>query len=174
MKDQKEISLEQHFFEDAGAIPNNPDLPLLVYPRALGRNLQTPSACKALFARNGWGGAWVNGVFSFHHYHSNAHEVLAVVGGSATLVFGGPEGTAVNVAAGDVVAIPAGVGHCNAGSGGGFKVIGAYPRGQEDYDLKRGGPDERPRALENIRATPLPEADPLFGGNGPLRQRWPG
>lgn len=174
MKDQREVEVQEHSFEDDGRIPNNPGLPLLIYPQALAGGEREPSACKKLLAQNGWGGAWVDGVFSYHHYHSNAHEVLAVVGGSAGLIFGGPGGTTVEVEAGDVVVIPAGTGHCRASSQGGFTVIGAYPRGQEGYDLKTGEPDERPEALENIRSVPLPDADPLFGGGGPLLQHWPG
>ena len=174
MRDQQEIELQPYSFEDDGSIPNNPELPLLIYARALTEDLLEPAACKEFLAENGWGGAWTNGVFSYHHYHSNAHEVLAVVGGSASLVFGGPEGATVEVEAGDVVVIPAGVGHFNAGSGSGFTVIGAYPGGQESYDIKTGDPDERPEALENIRKTPLPQADPLFGEEGPLLRHWAG
>jgi uncharacterized protein YjlB len=116
----------------------------------------------------------VNGVFSNHHYHSNAHEVLCVVSGSASLAFGGPEGETVEVEAGDVVVIPAGVGHCNRGSKGGFSVVGAYPRGQESYDLRTGEGGQRPEVLENIRNVPLPKSDPLFGEKGLLLQRWSG
>ena len=116
----------------------------------------------------------MDGVFSYHHYHSNAHEVLCVVGGSASIAFGGPEGETVEVGAGDVVVIPAGVGHCKEGSRGGFTVIGAYPRGQENYDLRTGERGDRPEALENIRNVPLPKADPLFGDEGPLVRRWSG
>ena len=174
MEDQSGVDVREYSFDDDGRIPNNPDLSLLVYPQALPKRAQEPSACKELLAENGWGGAWTNGVFSYHHYHSNAHEVLAVVRGSANLIFGGPEGATVEMEAGDVVVIPAGVGHCNAGSGNDFTVIGAYPRGQESYDLKTGKPDERPEALENIRETQLPQADPLFGVEGPLLRHWTG
>ena len=165
-------SVEERYFQDDGRIPNNASLPLLVYRGAIAEEEREPSYCKELLARNGWVGAWVNGVFSYHHYHSNAHEVLAVTSGSAALIFGGPNGETFDVAAGDLVVIPAGVGHCKANSRGGFRMIGAYPRGQEDYDLKTGDPDERPRALENIRQTPPPQADPLFGEKGPLQARW--
>ena len=115
----------------------------------------------------------MNKVFSYHRYHSNAHEVLCVVSGSARIAFGGPGGETVDVkAAGDVVVIPAGVGHCNGGTKGGFSVVGAYPRGQESYDLRTGEEGERPEVLENIRDVPLPKADPRFGETGPLTQRW--
>ena len=161
-------------FEDDGGIPNNPTLPLLVYPRTLAADEQEPSRCKEMLAENGWGGAWVDGVFPYHHYHSVSHEVLCVVGGKARITFGGPEGETIGVEAGDVVVIPAGVGHCRESSNAGFSVVGAYPRGQEDYDLRTGGEGERTGVLENIRNVPLPEADPLFGGGGPLLGRWSG
>jgi len=168
----QEIEFREHFFEDDGRIPNNPELPLLVYPGALRESYLYPSRCKELLKENGWGGAWNNGVFSYHHYHSNAHEVLCVVSGEASIALGGPEGTTLEVKAGDVVVIPAGVGHCNAGSNSDFAVVGAYPRGQGSYDLRTGEEDERPEVLENIRNVPLPKADPLFGSGGPLLDRW--
>jgi uncharacterized protein YjlB len=170
----QEIEVREYLFEDNGRIPNNPTLPLLVYPQALAKSDLDPSRCKELLAENGWGGTWVAGVFSYHHYHSNAHEVLCVVSGSASIAFGGPEGETVEVEAGDMVVIPAGVGHCNRGSKGGFSVVGAYPRGQESYDLRTGEEGERPEVLENIRDVSLPKSDPLFGERGLLLQRWSG
>ena len=169
-----EIEVREYRFEDDGRIPNNPTLPLLVYPQALAEHERDPSRCKELLTGNGWGGAWVDGVFPYHHYHSTSHEVLCVVGGGARITFGGSEGETVEVEAGDVVVIPAGVGHCNEGSGGGFSVVGAYPEGQENYDLRTGEEGERPEVLENIRGVPLPETDPLFGTEGPLLGRWSG
>ena len=169
---RREVEVREHYFEDDGRIPNNPELPLLIYPQALGEDDLSPSRCKELLAQHGWGGAWVNGVFSYHHYHSTSHEVLAVVGGEARLTFGGPEGETVEVEAGDAVVIPAGVGHCNEGSSSSFSVIGAYPRGQESYDLRTGEEGERPEVLENIRNASLPQTDPLFGEDGPLLRHW--
>ena len=170
----QEAEIQQHLFEDDGSIPNNPNLPLLVYPGALPEPERQPSRCKELLAENGWGGAWVNGVFSYHHYHSTSHEVLVIVEGDARIAFGGPEGNTVEVEAGDAVVIPAGVGHRNADSSGDFAVVGAYPRGQENYDLRTGEEGERPKVLKNIRDVPLPKADPLFGEGGPLLRRWSG
>lgn len=160
---------KEFFFEDDGKIPNNPNLPLLIYPKALEE--RNPSRCKNLLAENGWSGAWVNGVFPYHHYHSTAHEVLCVTSGSASITFGGESGETVEVSAGDVGVIPAGVGHFNAGSSGDFIVVGAYPDGQA-WDLLTGEPDERPESLENIRSVPLPKNDPLFGSSRPLLERW--
>ncbi len=168
----QETEVREYLFEDDGRIPNNPTLPLLVCSQALATADLDSSRCKELLAENGWGSAWVDGVFSYHHYHSNAHEVLCVVSGSASIAFGGPKGETVEVEAGDVVVIPAGVGHRNKGSNGGFSVVGAYPRGQESYDLRTGEEGERPEVLENIRNVSLPESDPLFGEKGPLTQPW--
>jgi uncharacterized protein YjlB len=168
----REVEVRAYFFEDDGRIPNNPELPLLVYAGALAGSDNTAGRLGRLLKENGWGGIWRNGVFSYHHYHSTAHEVLGVVGGEARITFGGERGETLEVAAGDVVVIPAGVGHRNAGSGAGFEVIGAYPAGQS-WDLRTGDPEDRPGALENVRAVPLPRTDPLFGSGGPLRERWP-
>ncbi len=168
------IEVRELRFEDDGRIPNNPALPLLLYPQALAEDAREHSRCRELLSKNGWGGSWINGVFPYHHYHSTSHEVLCVVGGGARITFGGPEGETVEVRAGDVVVIPAGVGHCNEGSGSGFSVVGAYPRGQENYDLRTGEEGERPEVLENIRNVAMPETDPLFGGEGPLLRHWSG
>jgi uncharacterized protein YjlB len=67
--------------------------------------------------------------------------------------------------------IPAGVGRRNEGSNDGFSAIGAYPRGQEDYDLRAGEAGERPEVIENIRNVAMPGSDPLFG-EGALLGRW--
>ena len=164
--------VETHMFEDDGRIPNNPELPLLLYPGALSGTDDLESAFRAMLEENGWGGAWRNGVFPYHHYHSISHEALGVVGGGARLTFGGPSGVTLEVEAGDVVVIPAGVGHKNEGSGAGFSVIGAYPHGQESYDLRTGEEGERPEVLENVRNVALPELDPVFGEEGPLVEHW--
>lgn len=167
----REVETRGFYFEDDGSIPNNPKLPLLFYPQVLDENCLEPSRCKNLLADNGWSGAWVNGVFPYHHYHSTAHEVLCVASGSARIMFGGPEGETVEVRAGDAVVIPAGVGHFNAGSSGGFTVVGAYPDGQS-WDLRTGEDGERPEVVENIRNAPLPDMDPIFGDRGPLLEIW--
>ena len=88
----------------------------------------------------------------------SAHEVLCVVGGNASIAFGGPEGEKIEVEAGDVVVIPAGVGHCNAGSSGDFTVIGGSAvRFQVTLD--------RPAAEARLIVTDPPRAGKA--GHGP-------
>jgi uncharacterized protein YjlB len=108
-------------------------------------------------------------VFDFHHFHSTSHEVLAVVAGQATLELGGPQGRAFDVYAGDVLVLPAGTGHRRAASDGSFTVVGAYPAGQEHYDLLRGNdPADVEAARERIAALEAPPDDPV-GGEGVAR-----
>ena len=117
-------------FADDGAIPNNPTLPFLVYPGALNLPGDDPAAaCEAVFEHHGWSGSWRDGIYPFAHYHSTAHEVLGICRGKAQVRFGGDAGVTLTVRAGDVVVIPAGVGHQNLGAGGDFLVVGAYPAG---------------------------------------------
>ncbi|NIU02548.1 MAG: cupin domain-containing protein, partial [Aliifodinibius sp.] len=80
-----------------------------------------------LLHSNQWGGAWQNGIYGFHHYHSTAHEVLCVYKGEAKVQLGGDDGIIQTVKPGDVIIIPAGVAHKNLGSNSDFRIIGAYP-----------------------------------------------
>ena len=164
--------VEAIHFEDDGAIPNNPGLPLLVYAGAVEVSGADPAArFERLFAQNGWSGGWRDGIYPFPHYHSTAHEVLGIARGRAKVRFGGERGRVLEVQAGDVVVIPAGVGHQNLGASGDLLVVGAYPGGA-DFDLCRGKADERPRVLDNIRQVALPPADPVYGADGPLLGKW--
>jgi uncharacterized protein YjlB len=167
----KEVAPEQLIFKDDGAIPNN-TLPLLLYRQAFAANTKDlASVIEERFAENDWTGSWRAGVYPFAHYHSTTHEVLGVFSGSATLRLGGAQGTTVEVHPGDVLVIPAGVGHQNLQSSADFGVVGAYPGGRQ-WDLLRGLRGERPQADRNIAAVPLPDNDPLYGSAGPLTQIW--
>jgi uncharacterized protein YjlB len=150
------MKLETWAAPPGNVIPNHPSFPVLIY-----REVDAPDV-RALFAEHGWGGSWVNGVFEFHHFHSTSHEVLGVLAGEATLELGGPQGESFEVRAGDVLVLPAGTGHKRATARNGFTVCGAYPAGQEDYDLLREADDA---ARERIRSLPAPDQDPV-GGEG--------
>jgi uncharacterized protein YjlB len=142
--------------------------------RGVDRVAAGADACERLFTTNGWGGTWRDGVFDFHHFHSTSHEALGVVGGAAVLALGGPQGEEVEVAAGDVLVLPAGTGHKRVSAEAGFQVVGAYPPGQEDYDLRRGDPAELEEALSNIERVALPTSDPVEGERGALLEAWAG
>jgi uncharacterized protein YjlB len=158
--------------KDDGAFPNNSKLPLLVYPGILVLPPTNPAAgVEKLFELNGWHGCWRNGIYGFHHYHSTAHEVLGVYGGSAQVQMGGKHGASLTVTCGDVIIIPAGVAHKNIGADSDFRVVGAYPRGQGP-DMCYGKSGERPRADHNISKVALPKMDPVYGVDGPLVKHW--
>lgn len=159
---------ETFVFADDGAIPNSP-LPLLVY-RAAAR--PDPNAIEQLFAANHWPPAWRDGVHPFHHFHANTHEALGVARGEATILFGGPNGRELHVSAGDVVIVPAGVGHCNKGQSPDLLIVGAYPNNAPRPDQYRGKPGEHDAVVTKIAAVPPPAADPLTGVDGPLRRLW--
>ena len=72
-----------------------------------------------------------------------------------------------------MLVLPAGTGHCNEGSSSDLLVIGAYPDGMP-WDIRRGDPAEHDEAVANIRAVPLPRADPLDGPEGALTDLWRG
>ena len=156
---------ETYTFEDDGGIPNSP-LPVLVYRQALAADAGA-AAYENLFADNGWLGAWRDGIFPFHHFHSTAHEVLGISAGTANVMLGGPQGRTFELGAGDVVVLPAGTGHRNLGSGADLLVVGAYPNGM-CWDLRRGDPAEHDEALANIARVPLPDQDPVGGALGEL------
>ncbi|WP_461077290.1 cupin domain-containing protein [Spirosoma flavus] len=162
---------ETFIFTDDGQIPNS-KLSLLLYRKAFS---ETGSAgatwLEKRFAANNWTNSWRNGVFPYHHYHSITHEVLGVYSGSATLQLGGEKGKKVDVTAGDIIVIPAGVGHKKLESSPDFGVVGAYPDGR-DFDVLRGQPGERPQADKNIVNVPVPKTDPLQGQSGGLVTLW--
>lgn len=166
------IEVETYRLAPDGPFPNNPRLPLVLYRAAIMPGGSAAEQFEQAFGRNGWTGSWRNGVFAFHHFHSNAHEALGIAAGSARIQFGGPAGPIIEVVAGDLAILPAGTAHKRVEASRDLLVVGAYPHGQTDYDLLRGDPGEAAVASERIAGVPLPVADPLFGPEGPLRQHW--
>lgn len=157
-----------------GSFPNHAELPVLHYIGVINTRIWLLGwRVKRLFARNGWTNNWKAGIFEYDHYHSNTHEAMAVIKGKTTLLLGGKGGKKLEVSAGDVVVIPAGVAHCNLGKENKVVCIGGYPQGK-DFDMKYGHPGERPQADENIKDLGLPQRDPVFGLAGGLMKIWKG
>lgn len=152
-------------FRPDGYIPNNPSLALLVYPRVVRfeRGGDPAALLEAIFNANGWGQAWRDGIYGFVHYHPRIHEALGVARGSASLRLGGnSNGMTIRVRAGDVVFVPAGVGHECLSASTDFLVVGAYPP-QGTYSECRGSFQEYEKSRAAIRRVSRPKRDPLFG-----------
>jgi len=161
-------------FAPDGAIPNNPHLPLLIYPKGIdlrGR-VDPAEAIEAAFQANGWNdNMWRNGIYAFPHYHSMIHEVMGIAQGRARVRFGGRKGKEVELRGGDIVVLPAGTGHECLSASSDLLVIGAYPPNGR-YNVCRGSRAEYARAVKAIPLVPHPEADPVYGPDGPLLELW--
>lgn len=135
--------IRKYHLVPTGLIPNSPR-PLLHYKNVLATREETqtcdPAAAWSLFTGNGWNVSWIfrYGWTQASHYHSQAHECMAVLSGTATIRFGvadtsddlrasttGPAreegGVELRAEAGDVFVIPAGVAH---------KTYDAKPEGE--------------------------------------------
>jgi len=171
VKPEKDIEIISKVLKENAVFPNS-KYPLIVYRSAW----KVPQLFAALnienhLKENFWENSWRNGVYDYHHYHSIAHEVMAVYEGKAKILFGGEKGIEVNIKEGDVVVVPAGVAHKRISASKDFKIVGAYPKGQ-DYDMNYCQPGERPETDKRIKKVSLPKADPLYGKTGPLMKYW--
>ena len=150
--------------DKATDVPNSA-LPVLLYRSVLASHVVGKArAFRHCFKANGWTGIWTDTIYDYTHFHSNAHEVLGIAEGKVTLRLGGDDGSLVRLKPGDMLVLPAGVGHRRV-SGNDVKAIGAYPRGQSHYDVKRQG--------HTTPKLPLPLTDPFYGPDGPLTAAWP-
>jgi uncharacterized protein YjlB len=164
-------TIETHLFADDGTVPNNPTLPLVLYRGALGSEGDLAARCEQMFNAHGWPNPWHNGIYGHHHYHSTAHEVLGVARGSARVRVGGENGASVELRAGDVVVIPAGVAHKREAASADLLVIGSYPRGQSP-DICRADTAAHDKAAANVARVALPGCDPVTGRADPLLDCW--
>ena len=158
--------------EENGNFPNNKNLPVLLYKNVFDFSEGDPAeTIEKVFSENNWSGSWRNGIFSYHHYHSNSHEALGIYGGWAKVQLGGPENDPIRIEKGDLVVLPAGTSHKKIDSGDGFAVVGAYPGGK-NYDMNYGKDEEVEKAKQNIAKVPLPGMDPAFGNEGKIFDYW--
>ncbi len=183
-------------FKDDGLVPNS-TLSVLVYKRAIDfSGLEQGEAEKQIDAhvsQNDWYRDWTYHVYPFLHYHSTAHEGLIIYSGKATIQIGGKGGEILTVASGDMIIIPAGVGHERLLESDqpeerkkeieSLLAFGIYPNGQkwdfisEDLNASEDGGQNihdaqvRKTALVNIQDLPMPQYDPLYGADG-LTDLW--
>lgn len=162
-------TIEKYHFADTGTIPNN-HLPVIVY-RQVTDAKDKSDWLEEKFKANGWTNNWRDVVLLYDHFHSTTHEVLGVGKGKVTLHIGGEKGLSMEVSAGDVLILPAGVGHYSVSAHQNYEIVGGYPDGK-DWDLLTGTPDERAKALPRIEKIPIPSTDPVFGNDGELLKLW--
>lgn len=164
----KQENIAKMIFRDAGDIPNNEELPVLLYTGVCKDN---PEACREIFEQHNWTNSWLGSLHEYDHYHSNTHEVLGIVNGFGRIRIGGKTGTMFDVNEGDVIVLPAGTGHREMSASFDLRIVGAYPNG-ESPDVKTGKEEEREEAMKQIKKVPLPDQDPVFGEDGPLLNIW--
>jgi len=155
------MRIEELYISAHPPFPNS-IIPVLLYREVFVRDTVTPERFEDCFFGNGWTVQWRNGVYSFHHFHSTAHEVLGFYSGEARLQVGGPSGPELTVYAGDAVLLPAGTGHCNLRQSGDFACVGAYATGSE-VDLLRGNDEQYEVAVRRAAAVPAIQKDPVTG-----------
>jgi len=152
--------------DETSGFPNSP-LPVLIYRQVLVISGKVPAKdpaaeFEALFARHQWPPQWRYGLYDFDHFHSTAHEALGVFRGQAHVRLGGPSGSEHDIVAGDVLVLPAGVGHACLEARDDFTMVGAYPPGQS-WEVERGDPAELPHARVRVAEVSMPADDPVGG-----------
>lgn len=109
-------------------------------------------------------------MYSTTHFHTTTHEVLCISSGHAKLCFGGETNSGrieTSVEKGDVLVIPAGVGHRLLDDfNSDFEMVGSYPKGKS-WDMCYGKPEEGEK-VKGISDLGWFERDPLYGDDGPV------
>jgi len=165
------IEPEVLLFHDDGITPNS-NLPVIVYRDVFRRlELKSDTSIKDVFESNDWTNNWADVIMTKNHYHSTTHEAIGINKGRVRLKIGGKDGSIVSLKSGDVILIPAGVGHYSLSNEIFYEAIGGYPNGEE-WDLIFDEKDKHKVAIERIRQIQIPEKDPIFGLNGLLLKYW--
>ena len=167
------LTVSRHQIPAYGLTPNTSlqKRPLLVYHAAFSsseksivsqvqRHVSTVGVVKS---------AWVYSMYPFSHFHSTSHEVLCIASGAAVCCFGceeNPHKVELELQKGDVVVIPAGVGHrLMRETKSGFQMVGCYPTGC-DWDMCYGKEEERSK-IDKIKDLQWFKRDPIYGDQGP-------
>ena len=164
------MNIESHMLRGDGRIPNS-SLPLLIYRGVINSG---PMEMEAMLRHFEWPPDWHSsfGMYPRHHFHSDTHELIAVTRGTLEGRFGGRGGIRATLTAGDIVVIPAGVGHFGERITEDLRLSGAFPLGFAIHDFRLGDPSEYARMVERSRRVPVPAFDPVYGADGPLTELW--
>jgi len=164
------MNTQTYYFTDDGLIPNH-IFPVILYQKVIDL-ADCSDWLENRFKENNWLNNWRDIVLPYDHFHSNTHEVLGLGRGRVSLKIGGSNGRIFDLEAGDVVIIPAGVGHYAISKHTDYQFVGGYPNGLA-WDLKTGlEEEERAQMLRRISAVEMPEKDPIFGIEGLMFEKW--
>lgn len=166
------LRVSKHQIPAHDLVPNTSihQKPLLIYHSAFAPSTVSASAIESHLGAVGVVvPQWRYTMYSTTHFHSTTHEVLCISSGRAKLCFGG-EANAGRiepvVEKGDVVVVPAGVGHrLLEDQEGRFEMVGSYPKGC-DWDMCYGKQGEEGK-VKGIERLSWFEKDPVYGEKGP-------
>ncbi|AZP03301.1 cupin domain-containing protein [Jeotgalibaca ciconiae] len=164
---------ETVYMKENNPFPNN-TLPVLYYPEVLTELIRGSNSGQNvlnMFEENGYSNGWVNGIFSYHHFHSNTHEVLGCIAGEAQVQLGGPGAEIYTFKKGDVLLLPAGIAHKKIESTADFSIVGAYPEGLSP-DKQTGSEEEYEIIQNRIKSLAVPKYDPVEGEKGAVKKYW--
>ncbi|KAF4982843.1 hypothetical protein FZEAL_1635 [Fusarium zealandicum] len=168
------LRVSKHAIPSHSLIPNCSiqNKPLLIYHSAFRPPMSASKIESHLSSIGVVIPQWRFTMYNTTHFHSTAHEVLCISQGRARLCFGGEgnEGRVEPVVeAGDVVIVPAGVGHrLLEDLDGGFEMVGSYPEGCS-WDMCYGKSGEE-RKVNGIKSLGWFERDPVYGDEGPTKE----
>lgn len=163
MAEPREVAMEiLHISKPQGGVPNSP-LPVIIYHHVIAPNaVDNADYLEHLFSANGWPPQWRYGMYDYTHFHSNTPEALGVFSGSAKVQLGGEKGSIIDISVGDVLLLPAGVGHKQISADENFMMVGAYPP-NVSADLCRDEVSKLQARIKTVAKVPLPETDPVTG-----------
>ncbi|CAG7555754.1 unnamed protein product [Fusarium equiseti] len=168
------LRVSKHLIPAHNLIPNCSlqQKPLLHYHAAFQRPISASKIESHLTSIGAVTPQWRYTMYSQTHFHSTSHEVLCISHGRARLCFGGEENEGrvePVVEQGDVVIVPAGVGHrLLEDLDGGFEMVGSYPEGC-DWDMCYGkkGEESKVNAIKDLSWF---RKDPIYGDKGPATE----
>ncbi|KAI9751878.1 MAG: hypothetical protein M4579_005860 [Chaenotheca gracillima] len=168
------LRVSRHLIPRHDLLPNTSiqNHPLLIYHSAFTPAQTSASSIESHLRSTGVvTPQWRYTMYSTTHFHSTSHEVLCIAAGRARLCFGGeqnPDRVEPVLEKGDVVVVPAGVGHRLLEDFGGFEMVGSYPQGRQwDMCYGRKGEDEAGIG-KRIAGLGWFERDPIYGDSGPV------
>ena len=129
------------------------------------------SSFAELFSTNQWQNIWVDGVFSYDHYHVKAYEVLGCARGWIKLQLGGEGGKEILMRKNQAVLLPKGISHKRLTASEDLIIVGAYPQG-EHPDLNTVEQKNYEKHRSYFKEAPLPSTDPITATKNPSINTW--